>query len=319
MAEAELPHGITVRAGLGARLSQALDAIEEALAAGLPVAIACERSLEGVLSAVGLGYLAHAPEGRVRLCPIDQCQPRLTEALVQMPDALQDDSTALAQRVYRGFRRKLAQGCGRSVNGDCGRCCPGHCMRKVVLACANDDPQMPEALHRYLRLGFSVGHDIESMHQDPRVAQVEQLERYVSNECEHTRQFVRFSHYADGSYGAVFRPQANTLPLCASYFSRRMGTERFYLADPVHGVAVLHEPGRGHVVMRLDPTLMAQLQQRELAADEHLMRTMWKRFYDGLELQGRGRQQRGYDLRTSWMPQRFWGGLTELDPRNDVQ
>ena len=43
-------------------------------------------------------------------------------------------------------------------------------------------------------------------------ALTDDLARHVLGECEHTRQFVRFSHMADGSYAASFSPGANTIP-----------------------------------------------------------------------------------------------------------
>ena len=68
---------------------------------------------------------------------------------------------------------------------------------------------------------------------------------------------------------------------------------------------------------RLDQLLADELAARDdFAADEQYVRAMWKRLYDSLALDGRGKEERGYDLRASWMPKRFWGDLPELDPRN---
>ena len=108
------------------------------------------------------------------------------------------------------------------------------------------------------------------------------------------------------------------MPLVASHFAKRMGPERFCLVDPVHCVAAVHEAGQKRCrIIRLDQTLADELAARDdFAADEQYVRAMWKRLYDGLALDGRGKEERGYDLRASWMPKRFWGDLPELDPRN---
>lgn len=287
---------------------------------GALVVIACEPSLEGVLAAVGLGYLAHADAERLRLARLDSCQPMIGEEVVTLEtrmgiDAPNNDLVELAQRVLRGYRRAVSDGCSRARQGDCPWNCEGHCVRRLALAAASDSVLMPETIHRYLRLAFKLHSQVIGLHQDERVANLEALACFVSNECEHTRQFVRFSHYADGSFGAIFKPRANTIPLCANYFARRMGTEKFFLADPSHEVAALHVPNRRCAIVRLDPEAASELTGHALADDEQLVRTMWKRFYDALELEGRDKTQRGYDLRASWMPKRFWGGLTELDPR----
>lgn len=295
--------------------------IQEIQRKGASVVLACESSLEGVLAAVGLGYLAHADARRLRLARLDSCQPMIGEEVVTLKsrpmaiEAPNNELVELAQRVLRGYRRAVSDGCSRARQGDCPWNCEGHCVRRLALAAASDSALMPETIHRYLRLAFRLHNQVIGLHQDERVANLEALACFVSNECEHTRQFVRFSHYADGSFGAIFKPRANTIPLCANYFARRMGTEKFFLADPSHEVAALHVPNRRCAIVRLDPEAASELTGHALADDEQLVRTMWKRFYDALELKGRDKTQRGYDLRASWMPKRFWGGLTELDPR----
>jgi len=192
-------------------------------------------------------------------------------------------------------------------------------MRKVFLACASDSPDMPEVIHRYVRLGFDVRGGIRTMSTSPEVRATDALARRVSCECERTRQFVRFSRLSDGSFFSVFRPSENTVPLVAQHFVTRMGTDRFCLVDPVHRVAALHEAGTGGSRMvRLDQALVDRLASRDdLAQDERYVRAMWKRLYDGITLDGRGKAERGYDLRMHWMPKRFWEGLPELDPRSD--
>ena len=266
-----------------------------------------------MLSSTGVGYLAHARAERIRLVSRASCQAALGEALVEGPSTAQEGTIELAERVWRGFERAMAKGCERTKGDRCPRGCPGACLRHVVYACASDDANMPETVHRYLRLGFAHGHELRSMLADPVVSAADALARHVAGECEHTRQFVRFSHMADGSFFAVFRPHANTLPLTCGYFAARLATERFCMADPLHGVAVFHDPDCPPAPVRLDTGLMRQLVSRQdLHPDEEQVRAMWRLFYEKTSLEGRGKRERGYDLRASWMPKRFWTGLTEL-------
>lgn len=261
----------------------------------------CEASPEGVLSAVGVTYLAHAhSQDAVRLARADACQPMLGEKCVSLPPATDEGAVALARRVLAGVRRTSGP----------------EAARRIILACAADDPDAPEAIHRYARLCFERGCDLPLA--DPRAYGLDDLARTVSNEVEKTRQFVRFSHVADGSWLAVFRPAANTIPLVGTHFAERMGTERFCLLDPMRGVAALHEAGERHCqTMRVDAQLAARIERDcRLATDERYVRALWKRLYDGLALDGRGAYERGYDLRTHLMPKRLWEGLWELDPRS---
>ena len=288
--------------------------LAEAIAQARPVVIACEPTPEGVLAGVGITYLAHAREGQVRLASVRGLQPQLGEQVVRVPSA-SDEVVGFAERVLAGFSRKVTQGCRKRRKGGCPATCDNACVRRIVLATASDSADMPELVHRYMRLGFAVGPKVRHLIADPRVAEFDALARSVLNECEHARQFVRFSHLADGSFVASFSTKANVIPLVASHFSARMGTERFCLVDPVHRVAAFHDSGqKGCQIVLLDAALARDLAHRnDLADDEAYVRAMWQRFYRGTTIPGRDRSQRGYDLRTSWMPQRFWSGLSELD------
>lgn len=293
----------------------------EALESGADVVLACDPTLEGVLGAIGIGYLAHANQARVRLEGRLACQPRLGETVVDTPPDSSDDLVTLARRVYKGLERCVGEGCPHSKGGSCPSLCAGACARRIVYASASDDPAMPEAVHRYVRRAFEEGSRMRSLIADEQVVALDELARYVLGECEHTRQFARFSLLADGSLFAVFRPNADTIPLTAGYFARRMGQERFCIVDPVHRSAAFHDAkakgrGRRYVVVRLDQASADQLAAaKELSPNEGLVRSLWKRFYESVALPGRDASQRSYDLRAHWMPKRFWAGLTELDPR----
>ncbi|MDO4404486.1 MAG: TIGR03915 family putative DNA repair protein [Atopobiaceae bacterium] len=286
---------------------------------GQPVVLACDPSLEGVLAAVGIGYLAHAHAGQMRLASKHALQPQLGETALYAPSAQEDDTVAFARRVLVGFAAKVARGCKRQKSGSCSAGCDAACVSRLVLACASDDTSMPQTVAEYLRLGFSVGPRVRTMIANPQVAAFNELARSVLAECEHTRQFVRFSHMADGSFAASFSAKADTVPLTAAHFAARMSTERFCLVDPRHQVAAFHDPSqKGCQIVRLDAALANNLANRQdFADDEHYVRAMWQRFYHRTTTPGRDKSQRGYDLRTSWMPQRFWDKLTELEPAHD--
>jgi probable DNA metabolism protein len=290
----------------------ACGALAGADAEGARTVLACEPTSEGVLSAVGATYLAHADPARLRLAGASALQPALGERVVHVPV-----DEGLALRVFDGLEQRCTRGCPKARRGRCAGGCSGACVRRVAFACASDDPAMPDVVLRYVRLAFEEGPRVGDLISHPAVATMADLARSVANECEHTRQFVRFSRLEDGTFRSVFRPAADTLPLTAGYFSARMGTERFYMVDPVHRTAVLHEPGRRAQVTRLDETLAAELaEQGDLAEDERYVRAMWHALYDALELEGRDAFCRGYDLRMSWMPKRFWAGLPEMGPES---
>lgn len=264
------------------------------------VLLPCRPSAEGVVASVGAGYLAHVGEGALELCREDACQPRLGQVALAPLDDASDGVVALSQRVIAGFRRAT----GREA------------ARRALLACAADDARAPEAVHRYLRLGFAEPGALRGRATDERLLAVDDLARFVLNELEHTRQFVRFSHLRDGSWMAVFEPAANTVPLAAGHFARRMGPERFCLVDPRHRVAAFHERRHAHcAVVRLDEALAGRLVEREaaeLAEDERFVRALWRRFYDRVSLPARAGCERGYELQTKYVPKRLRTHMTEF-------
>lgn len=289
-------------AAAGSTVEQAKTEVFSALAGGEAVAMCCERTTESVLAAVGVTYLAHAEPHRVRLVATDEAQVRLGEIIVTLEDEDDDSVVALAKRVFTGFEKR----CGTT------------CARRVVLACASDESGMPEIVHRYLRLGFSEGKRLYEDVAAPEALAFAKLVQRVSSECEHTRQFVRFARLPDGTFVSVFEPNENTLPLVGTHFARRMREDRFLVVDPGHLVAIFHEPGDTTcAVVGLDEDTAATLAARVDETDERerLVQALWQRFYRAMELPGRGAASRGYDLRASWMPKRFWHGLPELGGR----
>lgn len=276
-------------------------------------------TLEGILSAIGLSYLAHLKPGNMRLEALGACQPRLGEAVFELPANASNELAELARRVYAGLERNVSTGCTLARSGSCPGGCDAACVRRIVYACANDAPDVPEAVHRYVRLAFEAGPKIRTMQTDPTVAMLTQLASFTLGECERTRQFVRFKRMADGSYFSSYSPGANTLPLAAPYFVARNLEERFCIVDPIHQVAIFHESNARHArCVLLDAALTTQLaERRDFAPDEAYVQAMWQSLYHALTLEGRGSQERGYDLQAHWIPKRLRANLVEMAPSAD--
>ena len=283
--------------------------------AGSSVLLACTHSFEGILGGVGLGYLAHLSGSQLRLCDRDHCQPQLGETVVEMPE--DNDAVAeLAERVLKGLERSVSAGCTLARRGACPQSCDAACARRVIYAAANDSPEVPDAVHRYVRLAFDKGPAIRTMQTDPTVAELARLAAFTIGECEHTRQFVRFKHMADGSFFARFTCAANTLPFTGSYFVGRNKEDRFCIVDPAHRIALVHEShARRAYCVLLDDELATGLAARsDFAADEAYVQAMWQKLYHTLTLEGRTKEDRGYDLQAHWIPKRLREGLVEMAP-----
>lgn len=230
------------------------------------VLLACEPAAESVVAAVGVGYLAHVGEGVLELCRTDWCAPRPGQVVLGPLDPTDAEVVALSRRVLTGFGKKA----GREG------------ARRAALACASDDPDAPETIHRYLRLGFERPWELRPQATDKRVLAVDELARLVLGELERTRQLARFSPLRDGSLIACVEPAAHVVPLVAPHFARLLHAERFCLVDPHHHVAAFHEARASRcVLVGLDERLcerLAGMTGDELAQNGRCIRTLWSLF-----------------------------------------
>ena len=105
---------------------------------GRSALLACASTLEGVLAAIGIAYLAHVDEEHVRLVDAACAQPRLDENVVG-PFPLDDRTLALAGRVWRGLNLHVATGCPRSRENRCPGTCAGRAGNDCTCRRAGND------------------------------------------------------------------------------------------------------------------------------------------------------------------------------------
>jgi probable DNA metabolism protein len=290
--------------------NNSVERLREVHLSGADAVLACEPTADGVLCAVAASYFAKTGGKRVRAANKACVQTRLFDVVVEVQTWYD-----MAERVLSGFMKHVREGCPRAAKLGCHAGCRFGCIRNVAYIAADvDNDDMPDALFRYVRTGLDRGSRIQSMEADPYTAEGFEIARTISAECEHARQFVRFSKLENGVYFAPYRPKADIVPLVAKYFKRRMGPTPFALLDETHGTCLLSIDDDCQLV-RAEPWDVQELVRKlELSDDETYVRAMWKTFYDALALPGRDKSQRGYDLRMKWMPKRLWTYLPELAP-----
>jgi probable DNA metabolism protein len=284
--------------------------LREVYEMGADTVLACEPTADGVLCAVAATYFAKTNKRRVRIANRICVQTGLFDMIVEVQTYYD-----MAERVLAGFVRHVQDGCPRAARGACHAGCRFGCIRNIAYIAADvDNEAMPDALFRYVKAGLDNGSKIQSMEADPYAGEGFEIARAMSAECEHARQFVRFSKLNNGVYFAPFRPKADVVPLIARYFKRRMGPTPFAILDEVHGTCLLSVDNDTQLI-RAEPWDVEDLVRKlKVSDDEAYVRAMWKTFYDALALPGRDKSQRAYDLRTKWMPKRLWTYLPELAP-----
>ncbi|WP_455138111.1 DUF4130 domain-containing protein [Thermophilibacter sp.] len=272
--------------GPAGEVARCADAVAWAARSG-PVLLACAPGPVGVVASAGVGYLAHVGARELELCRDDACRPRSGQTALGALDDGDREVVALARRVARGF----AAAAGREA------------ARRALLACTADDDAAPEAVHRYLRLGFAEPRAPLARPADERVREVGRRAQEGAAELAQVRRFARFSPRRDSSFVAVVAPSANVLPLAGGHFARLMAAERFCLVDPRHRMALFHERhGARCCAVRLDERLARGLvgtSSDELAENGRAVRALWGCLRDHVSRPGRGADALGIELETT--------------------
>ena len=264
--------------------------LRKAVGRGEPAGLQVAASPEGIVSAIGIIYLAGCSHRPLGLHLRGHCQPHLGETVIEAPE-----DEPLARRVLGGFRRNTSP----------------QDAKRVLYACMSDSPLRAQLVLTFMRRGFDLKEPLYHHRAEPALVDVFELAYTVSNECEHARQFVRFHRLTSGVYYARFEPSANVIPLVMGHFSARFNTQPFLIHDPRHNVVGFWDGNATQLVQLCD--------SKELSLDttpseeDRYYHTLWKRFYDSVSIDARTNP----DLRRKFMPKRFWKNLSEMSPFTD--
>ena len=259
--------------------------------AGTSVGLVIPGSIEGILTGVGVIYLAKAARTPVTLHIAGACQPGLAETVL---DAREDEP--FARRVLAGFERATSP-----VDA-----------KRVIYTCLSDDPQRARAVFTFMRRGFDLRRPLSRHLAEPQVAPVFDLSRAVSCECERARQFVRFHRMENGIYRARFEPRANVIPLVMGHFTARFNIQPFMIHDPAHQVVGFWDGVTTQLVQTASEGWGYDTYGN---GDDAYYQALWKRFYDSVSIEGRT----NHELRRQFMPKRFWKNLPEMSPLVDIE
>lgn len=259
-------------------------------------------SLEGLLSAIFTAYACKEDPSDVVIAK--NLQPRLGQ---EMRDIESDMDVAL--RVQKGICRT----CGPVV------------FDAVKSASLSDDPAAGSIVYRFVRYAMAKHkpHDCTGCPRKmrcgglctrsqknsalndivhPSVAPFHELNRAVYNERHRMLQFLRFEHMEGDVWFARCNPAASVVPLIMDWFAGRFNTQAFMIYDENHRIAGVYE-GKEWYLVKTDSLMLP-----EHSAEEEVMQTAWKRFYNTIAVESRYNPE----LRRQFMPKRFWKNITEM-------
>lgn len=162
-------------------------------------------------------------------------------------------------------------------------------------------PERERHIYDFLALGFSRGAGILRDLTDDRVAVLNRAVRHLTGEAHLLKGFVRFSDQ-DGVLAAEIEPKNRVLPLLRTHFCTRYSGESFVIYDRTHAEALFYRPRQWAIVP------LAEFHLGRPNAEELDYRSLWRRFYDTIAIEGRYNPK----CRMTHMPKRYWGCMTEF-------
>ena len=157
------------------------------------------------------------------------------------------------------------------------------------------------AILNFLRMGYKTGSKITSMLSHDTVRPIIKNAQNVQRESHFFKEFLRFSDY-DGSLVAIIEPKNFVLPMVYPHFCDRFPSEQFLIYDKSNKYAFAYYNGK----KSLFP--LEHLELPVAGEEEILYRTLWRKFYDTIAIEGRINPK----LRMGNMPKRYWTHMTEF-------
>jgi probable DNA metabolism protein len=187
---------------------------------------------------------------------------------------------------------------------------PKEVCNMLLFAWLAEEEGVDMMLVRYMRRAIDSTNDVATDFSDPDILRVKQLAQKVSNERQFLIMFTRFQKGGDDTYFAPVAPRYNALPLAVPYFRDRFGDQRWLIYDIKRRYGFYYDLETvTEVTMEDDSHLLGgKLDERLMAEDEKLFRSLWKSYFNSMAIKERINPR----LQRQHMPRRFWKLLTEL-------
>jgi probable DNA metabolism protein len=179
----------------------------------------------------------------------------------------------------------------------------GDAARRVMLCWFSEQEDAGRIILNYLRLGFSVGPQVEEMTVHKHVKPMHDAAGRVGFEAHRMLGLARFYKTKQDWYCAVIEPLYYILPLVAGHFAERTADSRWMIHDRGRALTAAFENGEWSIVPgRLVDTA-------GMHRDEEMYQQMWRRYFDAMAIENRLNR----NLQRHFMPKRYWKHLVE-DP-----
>lgn len=174
----------------------------------------------------------------------------------------------------------------------------------IYRASLSNEEDKLDTIYRFLNLGFSLGSSIIECLQYPPVMRLFELDRKVSNEAHHFKEFIRFSSYKNGILVSHIQPKSNVLTLVAPYFSDRLPSENWMIIDDNRHIAIVHPADQKYYLTTLSSEEMWNLSKKP---DDKFV-DLWKGFFTHIGI----RQRNNPRCQKTMLPLWYRRNMTEF-------
>ena len=173
---------------------------------------------------------------------------------------------------------------------------------KIFYAFLSEDEERFMSLLRYIRLGFSVGHMVDSHLSEDYVKHVRDLARQVGREAHLLCGFCRFAETQQGVFYCTITPKNDVLALLANHFSQRLMNLAWIIHDKRRAQAAVYD-GNSFIIAAVpqDATVV-------YAKGEKETQELWVTFFNALAIKARMNKK----LQRQLLPLYFRGNMTEF-------
>jgi probable DNA metabolism protein len=240
-------------------------------------------TFEGFLCVVYAAYYEKISPAAIQIEGTEQLtlneQPRYIET---------DDEKAT--RVYNAVRNKISYEAAEHIHN------AFH---------SHEDARFMQIL-QYIRLGFELGHMVDSHLHEDFVRRVHTLSKNVGREAHLLYGFCRFSETKQGVYYCKVTPKNDVLTYLAAHFAQRLMNQTWVIHDKRRNKAAIYD-GTSYLVTSV-PASAAEI---SFAEGEEETQELWVAFFNTLAIT----ERKNAKLQRQLLPLYFRPNMTEFNKK----
>lgn len=155
----------------------------------------------------------------------------------------------------------------------------------IYRASLSVDADAPDAIFRFMIVGFKNGYKTTSMLGDTAVMKMMEISRRVGNESAFFREILRFNSVDGNVYVSHFEPKSNVIMYVTNHFCDRMPSENFIIIDDTRKLAAIHPRDEEPYYRNLTDEEFERLSATETYEDEFT--SMWRVFFETIAIKER--------------------------------